>query len=155
MKEVISSGNTTIISDYIGTCFPLHDRKWLVQAKGTATIQSVIQQIQQGSITVDRHYIFLLIGHNQLQAVKKASISTIYKTLIKLIRSKNLEAKIFVSALLPRPVDNQQAKPLIVKFNRIIATLVNNVRKITLCGLRWFKLNVSKCQVVKKMSNVK
>ena len=27
--------------------------------------------------------------------------------------------------------------------------------KIALCGLRWFKLNVSKCQVVKKMSNVK
>ena len=38
-------------------------------------------------------------------------------------------------------------------------------QKIALCGLRWFKLNVSKCQkdvklskkcqVVKKMSNVK
>ena len=38
-------------------------------------------------------------------------------------------------------------------------------KKIALCGLRWFKLNVSKyqkdvklskrCQVVKKMSNVK
>ena len=40
-----------------------------------------------------------------------------------------------------------------------------HVGKIALCGLRWFKLNVSKyqkdvklskrCQVVKKMSNVK
>ena len=43
--------------------------------------------------------------------------------------------------------------------------LERNQKKIALCGLRWFKLNVSKCQkdvklskkcqVVKKMSNVK
>ena len=32
---------------------------------------------------------------------------------------------------------------------------VLSLSKIALCGLRWFKLNVSKCQVVKKMSNVK
>ena len=39
-------------------------------------------------------------------------------------------AKIFILALLPRPVDNVSAKPLIIKFNRLLATSVNRIRKL-------------------------
>ena len=45
-------------------------------------------------------------------------INTGFWQIINIIRQRNKHAKIFISALLPRPVDNQDVKPLINKFNR-------------------------------------
>ena len=42
---------------------------------------------------------------------------------------------------------------LVLKNKNILNDKIKET-KIALCGLRWFKLNVSKCQVVIKMSNV-
>ena len=128
-KEVVSSGNTTIIGDHFAATFQQHDRKWLVQATGNATFQSTLLAIQEGTITLDRHYIFIVISHNQLQMAKNSQLGHVVEEFLKLIRSKNVAAKIFINALLPRPVDNDTAKPLIVKFNRILAMTVNKVQK--------------------------
>ena len=61
---------------------------------------------------------------------------------------------------------NSTRRVIVVDTKKTIRVqVVGNLTKIALCGLRWFKLNVSKyqkdiklskrCQVVKKMSNVK
>ena len=128
-KEVVSSGNTTIIGDYVATTSQQHDRKWLVQATGNVTFQSTLLAIQEGTITLDRHYIFVVIGHNQLQMAQNSQLGHVVEEFLKFIRSKNVAAKIFINALLPCLVDNNTAKPLIVKFNRILTTTVNKVRK--------------------------
>ena len=129
IMEVVSSGNTTIIGDYIPTCYSMHDRKWLVQAKGNETLDSVYQAIVQKSITVDRHYIFLMVGHNQVHALFKTQVMHKYQAVVTLIRNINGHAKIFVATLLPRPVDNMQAKLQIIKFNRALAQMVTKMKK--------------------------
>ena len=128
-KEVISSGNTTVIGDYVAAAFSQHDSKWLVQATGNATMNTVLQGINKGDITVDRHYIFIVIGHNQLQSSSKGSVIFSVKQIVASIRNKNPAAKIFFSALLPRPVDNDTVKPLIVKFNRALCAAIHEVQK--------------------------
>ena len=60
---------------------------------------------------------------------------------------------------------NLNVKGKVLLIAPVLAKLCALNQKIALCGLRWFKLNVSKyqkdvklskrCQVVKKMSNVK
>ena len=117
VPDSISSGNTTIIGDYIATGFDKHDKKWLVQAAGNATYQSVIQSVKEGSITVDRRYIFLVLGHNQIHQVSKSLVSQAVQQLVKVIRARNTTVKIFFAALLPHLVDNQVVKPLIIKMN--------------------------------------
>ena len=116
--EVISSGNTMIIGDYIPSSFNWHDAKWLVQATGNAMINTIIDAMLMNDITVDRHYIFVVVRHNQLRYMTKSQINTGFWQIINIIRQRNKHAKIFISALLPRPVDNQEVKPLINKFNR-------------------------------------
>ena len=49
-KEVISSGNTTIIGDYIAAAFDKYDAKWLVQVVGNVTIQSIVQGIHNNAL---------------------------------------------------------------------------------------------------------
>ena len=66
----ISSANTTLIGDYISTVFPEHSSKWLVQAQGNVTFTSVLNLIQENLITVDRKYVFLQLGGNQLRTVE-------------------------------------------------------------------------------------
>ena len=127
--EVVSSGSTTIISDYIVSAFNKHDAKWLVQVIGNVTINNVAEAIRMSAITVDRHYIFLVISHNQLRSVTKSQINLGFRSIVDLIRQKNKHAKIFISALLPRPIDNKEVKPLIIKFNRALAVTVNQVWK--------------------------
>ena len=104
-------------------------RKWLVQATGNATLQSLTHEIEENRITVDRHYVFIMIGHNQLQLTEKSKVIQLFTALIQAIRARNNWGKIFVVALLPRPVDNDTAKPLIVKFNRAMAQAIGRIRK--------------------------
>ena len=127
-RPKISSGNTTLIGDYVAASFDKHDKKWLVQATGNATFQSLCDDIRNRVITVDRSYIFFVVGHNQIRQISKASVYAGCSTLVDLVRRANPPAKIF-SALLPRLVDNQEAKPLIVKFNRALATAINRIKK--------------------------
>ena len=129
VQEVVSSGNTTLIGDQIAASFHQHDSKWLVQAADRATVGSVIEGINTGSITLDRRYIFISIGHNQLDAVHRGSVKPMFNALISLIRQKNEAAKIFVVGLLPKPLLNDVAKPQIVKFNRILAETVSRIKK--------------------------
>ena len=81
-------------------------------------INTIIDAMLMNDITVDRHYIFVVVRHNQLRYMTKSQINTGFWQIINIIRQRNKHAKIFISALLPRPVDNQDVKPLINKFNR-------------------------------------
>ena len=76
--ETVSSGNTTVIGDYVAAAFQQHDRKWLVQATGNATIQSTILGIRNNKITMDRHYIFIILGHNQIQTAEKGAMQQLH-----------------------------------------------------------------------------
>ena len=127
VQETINSGNTTLIGDYIVASFPQHDAKWLVQGFGNATVQSLTQSIIDNRVTVDRRYIFLLVGHNQLRTATKSSIFQSYLQLIKQIRAKNSLCKIFISSLLPRFVDNEDIRPLIIRYNRRLLEAVGRI----------------------------
>ena len=49
--------------------------------------------------------------------------------LVDEIRCRNSNARIFFSALLPRPIDNTDAKPKIVRFNRNLFAAVSKANK--------------------------
>ena len=129
INDVVSSGNTTLISDCIGTAFDKYDQKWLVQAVKSATVQSVGIAICNETVTCDRRYIFVHLGHNQIQQCGREVIKKLYRGLIQLIRDKNNMAKIFVAAVLPKPITNDESKALIVKYNRSLSETVNGIKK--------------------------
>ena len=129
VKEVISSGNTTLIGDYSASTFEKHDPKWLVQSFGNATWQSTLKMIRDKVIVVDRHYIFLSMGGNQLVLANKANTYQNLLSVVQMILSLNSTAKLFVISILPRPIDNDSVKPLIVKVNRILRDTVMKVQK--------------------------
>ena len=78
----ISNLNTTLIGDYISVAFPEYHQKWLVQAFGNATFQSTLDFIILEKILVNRRYIFLQLGGNQLRSSNKQSV---FKNLLSVI----------------------------------------------------------------------
>ena len=85
-KEVISKANTTIIGDYVVGCFHKNDSKWLVQVKGNATLQSLLWDAQHDAVIVNKRYIFIIIGHNQLWTFTKGVVVDLLSQLIEEIR---------------------------------------------------------------------
>ena len=129
INEMVSSGNTMLIRDYIAALFPMHDKKWLIQASGNATIGSITEAIKDGNITVDRRYIFITVGHNQVRTITRAEINHSILQLVQVIRRKNAQCKIFVTTLLPRLVDNEEIRPFIIKFNRVLSQIMGKINR--------------------------
>ena len=126
----ISWINTTIIGDYIASVFPEFSTSWLVQAQGNATLGSVADMIKQGLVTVDRKYLFLQLGGNQILSAENNVIFSALLNLVILIRERCKESRIFVLEVLPRPVENDNAKPYICKINRWLANAVERLDKM-------------------------
>ena len=122
--------NTTLIGDYTATVFPEYNVKWLVQATGNATFASVVDAINDGSLVVERRYIFIMLGGNQLRSADKTKVFRSVMELVVAIRDKSKESRIFIISVLPRPVDNQEVKPLLVKFNRWLASAASWLENI-------------------------
>ena len=97
------------------------------QATGNATFNSVIQAIKNGTIKVDFKYIFIVLGHNQVRSTCREMLCTLVESLVAEIRLRNTDSRIFISALLPRVVDNLEIKVHIVNFNRWLAAVVRKV----------------------------
>ena len=116
-RPEITNLNTTFIGDYTATIFPPYNVKWLVQATGNATFSSTIENIKNGQIVVDRKYIFIQLGGNQLRMADKVSVFRNVMETTVAIRDRSPESRIFFLAVLPRIVDNKEIKPLLVKFN--------------------------------------
>ena len=139
-KEVISLSNTTIISDYVVGCFSTRDKKWKVQGARNDTLQSIAWKMQHDCLDVQKQYIFILLGHNQLWTQTKGTINDAVTEIVQEIRACNLAAWIFFRALLPRPIDNTQAKPRIVKFNRnlcqVVKKIQNKVNRISFLSIQ-------------------
>ena len=128
-KETISRANTTIIGDYVLGCYKNDDSKWVVQCMGNATLQSVVLSLQHNNLDVQKRYIFILIGHNQIMSSTKGTVADAVAEIVQEIRFKNQSARIYFAAILPRPIDNDNTKPLIVKFNRNLFAAVARVSK--------------------------
>ena len=129
-KLEISSANTTLIGDYISTVFPQFQSKWLVQACGNATFGSTLEAIQQCLITVDRRYVFFQLGGNQIRTACADSLFNNVSNLVAAVRDKCIDSRIYFIGILPRPIDNQEVKPLIMKANRWLAHAVERVDKL-------------------------
>ena len=50
--------------------------------------------------------------------------------LVETIRNRNLTSRLFFISVLPRVVDNMEAKPFLIKFNRWLAAIVSEVNTI-------------------------
>ena len=127
-KDVqISRENTTIIGDYSSVTFPSYHAKWLVQAYGNATLTSTLVLIKEKLIEVNKRYVFIQLGGNQVRTVTKNSIFSVVLELVIEIRKVNEQSRIYFVGVLPRPVDNDEIKPYIVKFNRWLTMAVKQV----------------------------
>ena len=126
----ISARNTTLIGDYISTVFPEFQSKWMVQATGNATFSSTMEALQQGLIVVNRKYIFLQLGGNQIRSADAVNTFNNILNLVVAIRERSSESRIFLIGVLPRPVENDQAKPYIMRINRWFTHAVERVDKL-------------------------
>ena len=113
----INSGNTMIIGTYISAVFPKHNRHWLVQAQGNAMFESTMEKIKQLEVVVDRRYIFIELGSNQIRMADKEKVFQWILQLTVVIRERNKESRIYYVGVLPRPVENEEARPKIIMFN--------------------------------------
>ena len=128
-RPQISCVNTTLIGTYISATFPIHNRHWLVQAVGNNTFDLITQGVKNGTIAVNRRYIFIEAGANQLRSVSKELVEKWLVELLVAIRNKNPESKIFITGVLPRPIENEVARPLIIRMNRWLSAAVVSLRK--------------------------
>ena len=123
----ITSANTTLIGGYISTVFPDYHAQWLIQSQGNATFESVLEGIKDESITIMRKYIFFELGSNQIRSADRVKIFQWILNLVVAVREKNKDARIHFLGILPRPVENQEAKPYITRANRWMASAVTRV----------------------------
>ena len=126
-KIEISSANTMLIGDYSSAVFSPLDARWLVQAQGNATFASILTLIKEDMIAVDRRYVFLQMGGNQVMTSDRQKIHSQVLELVVAIRQKNANSTIYFVGVLPRVVNNEEIKPFIMKFNRWLATSVKEV----------------------------
>ena len=95
-RTEISALNTTLIGDYIATIFPEYQSKWLVQASGNATFDSVLQGIKQSLIMVDRTCVFVQLGGNQIRSADACNTFTNLLNVVVAIREVRKDSRIFV-----------------------------------------------------------
>ena len=126
----ISCANTTLIGDYTSVVFAVSDTKWLVQAQGNATFASTLALIKDAMLAVDRRYIFIQLEGNQIRSTGRIRLQSLVLDLVVEIRNRNPHSCIFFVSVLPRWVDNAQAKPLIVTFNRWLSAAVQEMNVI-------------------------
>ena len=126
----ISNLNTTLIGDYVSVVFPEYHDKWLVQVFGNATFQSTLDNIIAEKIIVNRKYVFIQLGGNQLRTSSKENVFKSLLSVVLAIRDKNADARIFVVGVLPCPIENTSAKPLIMFFNRWLRDACERIMKI-------------------------
>ena len=117
LKTEISNLKTTLIGDYVSVVFPEYHPKWLVQAFGNAMLKSTLDGIIKEKIMVNRKYMFIQLGGNHIRSTTKDTVFKEILSVVIAIRDKNAEAWIFVVAVLPRLVENDNVKPYIVVFN--------------------------------------
>ena len=126
----ISSGNTTLIGDYISTVFPEFHNKWLVQSQGNATFNSTLQLIRDGLVTVDRQYVFFQLGGNQVRSADSTAMFNWVLNLVVCVREKSKGSKIHFIGILPRPIENEDVKVFVMKANRWLANSVDRINKL-------------------------
>ena len=129
-KAEISCANTTIIGDYIAVVFPEGSTSWWVQAYGNATLGSTTMLIKEGLVSVNRKYIFIQLGGNQLRTVDANKVFGAVIDMTVVIRERSPNSKIYFIGVLPRPIDNQDIKPYIVKFNRWLMQALNSANEL-------------------------
>ena len=118
----ISCLNTTLIGDFTAAAFSDFDTKWLVQSAGNATFESITKGVNEGSILVDRKYVFLAVGANQVRSGERNKIFQQVLELVVAIRERNKDSRIFFTGILPRPVENLVIKTLHNKSQQVVGT---------------------------------
>ena len=123
----ITASNTTLIGDYTSVVFTAMDSKWLVQAQGNAMFASTLALIKDHMLITDRRYVFFQLGGNQVCSSDRNKLFSQILDIVVTVRESNPLLHIFFIGVLPRIVDNEDIKPFIVRFNRWLASVVNEV----------------------------
>ena len=79
---------------------------------------------------VNRQYVFFQLGGNQIRSNDYGNVFQAVLDLVVMVRESNALAKIFFIAVLPRPVENEQAKNLVMKTNRWLSNAVDRVNQL-------------------------
>ena len=128
-KDEIGPHNTTLIGDFITSSFSSNDSKWLVQTFPKANLATLRNRVETGEAKVDKHYIFVMIGANQVFRATRVLVVQEVKALAYSIFVRNANAKVFFVGVLPRPSHNMIAKPRITEFNRFLNTAMKKIKK--------------------------
>ena len=126
----ISALNTTLIGDYISAVFPQFQEKWLVQSNGAATFASTLESIKNGVITANRRYVFFQLGGNQIRSADAENTFTNILNIVVKAREQNPASRVFFVGILPRPVEDDHVKTLVMKSNRWIHNAVDRVNSL-------------------------
>ena len=86
--------------------------------------------IKDELINVNRQYVFIQLGGNQVRSVDSNKVFGLIIDMVVAIRQKSPGAKIYFITVLPRPVDNSDIKPFIVKFNRWLTAVVQSANEL-------------------------
>ena len=87
-----------------------------------------MEKIKQLEVVVDRRYIFVELGSNQIRMADKVFQWILQLTAV--IQERNKESRIYFVGVLLRPVENEEAKPNIIMFNRWMVAAVKRLQQI-------------------------
>ena len=87
-----------------------------------------MEKIKNKIITVDRKYIFFELGANQVRTVSAELVEKWILDLVITVRDLNKHCKMYFVGVLLHPVENEEIKPYIMKFNRWLTAAVNRMQ---------------------------
>ena len=82
----ISNLNTTLIGDYVAATLSEYDEKWLVQVFGNATFASILEMIHKDKLIINRRYIFIQLGGNQIRTSTTSSMLRVMMEMVMALR---------------------------------------------------------------------
>ena len=127
-RDCVHSGNATVFGDKMVTSFHKADPDWYVQAWPGLDLEQLTQKIICGEVAVNRPYVFIWIGTEFIRTATKLLTHKNYGRLVWANWAKNNSVKIFPLTVLPRPIDNQQAKPFLVDINRYLTSMASAIQ---------------------------
>ena len=97
------AGEATVLIDRTGRKIGIHDIKnCVVQKRFMCDLKGFIEEIQNGKILVDYKVILLHCGTRDLVKIGEATFVQQYLKVVSALKTKNLNCKIAISAILPR-----------------------------------------------------
>lgn len=118
-----------LLGDSMARCIPTSDAVILPVVRDDYQFGLIAQDIVSGAVDIQYKYVVVWAGAHAIHRVQLCDVPAQLKSLVNVICNRNPTAKVFISALLPKPRENHITEQLMITFNRGIKAAVNYIQQ--------------------------